>query len=265
MVRDEDEVAHRCVNPECPAQIRERLIWFAARGQMDIEGLGEKMVHQLADASSLRSFGDIYALRERREQIVQLDRMGERKVENLLRAIEESKRRGLHRILAGLGIRHVGARAAQIVAHHFRSIDKLLAASREEFETFEVDGEKSGIGPEIAESLHGFLQSAAGRHIIEELRVAGVDLTAPRRARAAPAESASPFAAKTIVITGTLDGVDRKELAERLEAQGAKVTSTVSKKTDLLIAGQNPGSKLDKAKKLGVEIWEQDKLREAMP
>lgn len=258
------ETLRCCPNPECDAQLRERLIWFAGRDQMDIEGLGEKVVHQLADAGLLKSFADVYRLQSRRGEMVQLERMGDGKVSNLLNAIEASKKRGLQRVLAGLGVRHVGARAAQIVADHFGAIDKLLAATREQIETFEVDGEKSGIGPEIAKSLHAFLRSKAGRHVMTQLEDAGVDLTVPRRRRDAMPTRGTPFAGKTVVITGTLADYGRKELADKLEALGAKVTSSVSKSTDLLIAGEQPGSKLDKAADMGIETWDEKKLGEMM-
>jgi len=221
-------------------------------------------VHQLADAGLLKSFADVYRLQSRRGEMVQLERMGDGKVSNLLNAIEASKKRGLQRVLAGLGVRHVGARAAQIVADHFGAIDKLLAATREQIETFEVDGEKSGIGPEIAQSLHAFLRSKAGRHVMTQLEDAGVDLTVPRRRRDAMPTRGTPFAGKTVVITGTLADYGRKQLADKLEALGAKVTSSVSKSTDLLIAGEQPGSKLDKAADMGIETWDEKKLGEMM-
>ncbi len=250
--RLEEEVAHRCVNPECPAQLRERLIWFAARGQMDIEGLGEKAVHQLADAGLLNSFGDIYRLKDRRHKLVQLERMGEKKVDNLLAGIEASKGRGLASVLAGLGVRHVGSRAAQILAEHFGAIDALLGASEQELASIDE------IGPITAASVYGFLHARAGRHVIDALRAAGVKMTAPRRAAAAA--TASAFAGKTIVLTGTLESFDRKALTKKLEAMGAKVTGSVSKKTDLVIAGESAGSKLDKATELGIERWDEAKL-----
>jgi DNA ligase (NAD+) len=254
-VRAEDEVDTRCVNPECPAQLLERLIWFAGRDQMDIEGLGEKAIEQLADANLLHSFGDVFNLKNHRDQLLTLDRMGEKKVENLLAAIEQSKSRGLTRVLAGLGIRHVGARAASTLAQHFGDIDSLTAASVDEL------SEIPDIGPTTAQSIHTFLHHQAGRHVIDELKHAGVKLTEKRRAQ--PAHS--PFAGKTIVITGTFENFQRSKLTAQLQALGAKVTSTVSKKTDLLLAGDAPGSKFDKASEFGIETWNEAKLLQALP
>ncbi|MEX1015211.1 MAG: NAD-dependent DNA ligase LigA [Phycisphaeraceae bacterium] len=270
--RLEDEVAHRCINPECPAQFREKLIWFAARGQMDIEGLGEKMVDQLLDADLVHSFGDVYALHEHREKLLELERMGEKKADNLLAGIEQSKSRGLQRVLAGLGVRHLGSRTAQLLAEAFDDVDALLAATPAEIdlalstgdlETKKKEQAKEKYQPGIAaQSVHDFLHSDAGRHVIEELRAAGVDLRSQRSAK--PQAADSPFAGKTIVLTGSLEHFDRKTLAEQLEALGAKVTGSVSKNTDLVIAGESPGSKLDKARDLGVETWDESQLLEAL-
>ncbi len=254
VVREEDEVALRCINPECPAQLRERLIWFAGRGQMDIEGLGEKSVHQLADAGLLRSFGDIYLLHRHRDQLMELDRMGEKKMENLLAGIEESKTRGLARVLAGLGIRHIGSTAARILAETFGNVDALMGANVEELAAVEE------MGPITAGSVHQFFHDRAGRHVIEELKEAGVDLTAPKRQKP---KGDSLFSGRTIVLTGTLERYDRKALEEKLTALGAKVTGSVSKKTDLVIAGEKAGSKLDRARALGIEVWDEARLIEA--
>ncbi len=251
-VREEGEAAIRCVNPQCPAQLRERLIWFAARGQMDIEGLGDKAVHQLADAGLLDSFADIYRLKNHRDQLVALERMADKKAENLLAGIERSKNQGLARALSGLGIRHVGSRAAQVLATHFGSIGPLLEASADDLT--EIDE----IGPITADSLYRFLHSPAGRRVIQDLRQLGVVMTNPKTPDTPAHDSIWP--GKTIVLTGTLDHFDRQTLTDRLQALGAKVTSSVSKKTDLVIAGQNPGRKLEKAKQLGVEIWDEKKL-----
>ncbi len=251
----EDEVAHRCVNPECPAQFREKLIWFVGRNQMDIDGLGEKAILQLTDAGLLKTFGDVYALHEKRDALLELDRMAEKKVDNLLAGIEASKSRRLSRVLAGLGIRHVGASAAAGLAQHFGDIDALTHADTETI------AEVEDIGPITAESIHGFLNSDAGRHVIQELKDAGVDLTEEKAAPPPPPGAAdSPFAGKTIVITGTFESFDRSDLKARLTALGAKVTGSVSKNTDLVLAGEKAGSKLDKARELGVEVWDETAL-----
>lgn len=257
VVKEEDEVDIRCINPECPAQLRERLIHFAGRDQMDIDGLGEKLILQLCDEGLLKSFGDIFSLHEKREELLKLERMGEKKVDNLLAAIGEAKKRGLVRVLAGLGIRHIGANGSRILAGQFGSLDALMAASQEEIAQLDE------VGPITAESVHTFLHSDAGAHVVDELKQAGVGLTAPKAA--APVEAGdSPFAGKTIVITGTLESYERKELTERLQALGAKVTGSVSKNTDLVIVGEKAGSKLAKAKQLGVETWDEAKLLKAL-
>lgn len=254
LVREEGEVDIRCINPECPAQLRERLIWFVGRDQMDIEGLGEKAVVQLYDAGLLRSFGDIYTLHEKRDALLELDRMGEKKVDNLLAGIEDSKGRRLTRVLAGLGIRHVGASGSRILGQHFGDIDALIDADVETLSAID------DVGPITAESIHTFLHHAAGQRVIDELRDAGVDLTEEKRVVAED----SVFSGKTVVITGSFDGFDRKELTARLVSLGAKVSGSVSKKTDLVIAGEKAGSKLVKAGELGIEVWDEARLAEAL-
>jgi DNA ligase (NAD+) len=253
----EDEVAHRCVNPECPAQFREKLIWFVGRNQMDIDGLGEKAIVQLADAGLLKTFGDVYTLHTKRDALLELDRMGEKKVDNLLAGIEASKSRRLSRVLAGLGIRHVGASASAGLAQHFGDIDSLTNAEPESI------AQIADIGPITAESIHTFLNSDAGRHVIEELKIAGVDLTEEKNVPP-PGAADSPFAGKTVVITGTFETLDRNDLKARITALGAKVTGSVSKNTGLLLAGEKAGSKLTKAQQLGVEVWDEAKVREAI-
>lgn len=249
-IREEDEAAVRCINPQCPAQLRERLIWFAGRGQMDIDGLGDKGVHQLADAGLLGSYADIYRLKDHRAELIELERMGEKKVDNLLQGIEQSKGRGLARLLGGLGIRHVGTRGAQILAEHFGSIDAVLGAGVEQL------AEVHEVGPVTAQSIHQFFHEHGGKQVVHELRRFGLEMTSPRRRVA----SDSVFAGKTVVLTGTLERFDRDDLTQKLQDLGAKVTGSVSKKTDLVIVGHNPGSKLDKARELGVEVWDEAKL-----
>jgi DNA ligase (NAD+) len=257
----EKETGRYCINPECPAQLRERLIHFAGRKQMDIDGMGEKVVIQLQDAGLLTSFGDIFSLHQRRDEVLKLERMGAKKADNLFAGIEMAKKRGLDRVLAGLGIRHVGESAARIIASHYGSIDSLLTASRDDIENFEVDGKKSGIGPEIAESLHTFLHSESGRHVIDELHEAGVSLGVTKD-KSGDATS-GPFAGKTFVVTGTLTKYSRDEIHELIRQHGGKPTSSVSKKTDFLVAGENAGSKLTKAQDLGVDVVSEDNF-EAM-
>ena len=251
-----EETGRYCPNPRCPAQVRERLKFFAARGQMDIEGLGDKTVDQLADAGLLQSFEDVYRLGEHREALVNLDRMGEKKVDALLAGVEASKARGLARVLAGLGVRHVGTSTSAKVAQRFPSLEALLAATVEDL------AQTSDVGEVTAASLHGFLHSETGRGVLAALQGAGVELT--QRTAAAPAAGANPFAGKTVVLTGTLERFERAGLAEKLTAMGARVSSSVSKKTDLVIAGTSAGSKLDKARELGVTVWDEAALLAAL-
>jgi DNA ligase (NAD+) len=246
-----------CVNPECPAQFREKLIWFVGRRQMDIEGMGEKLVHQLIDAGLVKHFADVFTLR--REDLLKLERMGDKSVENLLNAIEEAKSRGLARVVAGLGIRHVGAAAAKTIARTFPDAQALLNASLEQIMQME------DFGPVTAPVLHAYLHSKQGREMFHRLEKVGVDLRSTMyRARPQAAVNGSPFAGKTVVLTGTLERFARPELTERLESLGAKVTASVSKNTDLVIAGDEAGSKLDKARELGVEVWDEKKLLSAL-
>lgn len=250
----EDETARYCPNPECPAQFRERLIHFVGRNQMDIDALGEKTIHQLADAGLLKNLGDIFKLKDHREQLLALDRMGEKKVDNLIEGVEQAKGRGLQRVLAGLTIRHIGAGGAKRLAQSFGSIDALLDADEETIAAVE------DVGPITAASVHTFLHNPAGQHVIAELREHGVDLTEEKLVVATD----SPFAGKKIVITGTLENYERNDLKKLLESLGAKVSGSVSKNTDLLIAGEKAGSKLDKARELGVETWDEAKLMESL-
>ena len=254
IVQEEGEVAHRCINPECPAQFREKLIWFAARGQMDIDGLGEKLVDALIEHDLVHHFAEIFTLKA--EQLADLPRMGEKSAANVVEAIDKSKQRGMARALGSLGIRHIGTATARTLAMHFENIDTLTAAEEEALT------EVPDVGPIVAASLHTYLHSQVGKDTLTALRNAGVDLTSreyQQRAEAPPPED-SPFAGKTIVLTGTLENFTRPELTEQLQALGAKVTGSVSKKTDLVIAGEEAGSKLDKAQKLGVEVWDEEQL-----
>ena len=243
-----------CVNPECPAQFREKLAWFCGRGQMEIDGLGWKLVEQLVETGLVSHFADLFTLK--REQLVELERMGEKSVDNLLAALDQSRSRGLARVLAGLGIRHIGTAAARTLAQHFPDVESLLAADVQQIEAL------PDFGAVTASTLHAHLQSPPGRDTFARLAEVGVDLTSRTPAPAAGGEST--LAGRTIVLTGTLEHFSRPALAQRLEALGAKVTGSVSEKTDLLIAGDNPGSKLDKARALGIETWDESKLVEAL-
>jgi DNA ligase (NAD+) len=248
----EGEAMSRCTNASCPAQLYERVRHFASRGAMDIEGLGDVLAEQLTKDGLVHDIADIYALTK--EALLQLPRLGEKSVDNLLRAIEGSKQRGLARLLAGLGIRFVGEQTAQILAGDFGSLDAIVAATEEELQ------ESDGIGPEVAGSVRLFFAQPVNLSMVERLRDAGVDTTAPKRERA----PAGKLAGKTFVLTGTLPGMTRDEATALLIAAGAKVTGSVSKKTDYVVAGDEAGSKLVKAQTLEIPILGEDGLRELL-
>lgn len=249
-----DETARYCPNPACPAQLRERLTHFVGRNQMDIDALGEKTVHQLVDAGLLTNLGDIFRLHQHRDAMLQLERMGDKKVDNLIAGVEAAKSRGLRRVLAGLTIRHVGSGGAMRLTQAFPDIDQLMQANEETLA--DIDD----VGPITAQSVRHFLDSDVGRATLEDLGREGVDLT--EAIAAPPPEAAdSPFNGKTIVITGTLEHWSRSDLKAHLETLGAKVSGSISKNTDLLIAGTKAGSKLTKAQSLGVEVWDEAKVK----
>ncbi len=243
LVRVGDEVAVRCENAACPAQMQARVTHFTARNAMDIEGFGPAVTEQILGRSLIGDVGDIYNLT--REQLGTLDRMGEKSAENLLRGIEASRDRPLDRLLFSLGIPHVGERAARQIADRFRSIDGIVAASQEDLVAIPE------IGPKIAESIVFFFRNERNREIIEKLRAAELSMEMALPDSGAVSKS---LADKVFVITGTLKGYTRDEAAERITAAGGRITSSVSKKTDYVLAGENAGSKLRKAQTLGVEV-----------
>lgn len=253
LIRLEEEVALRCINPKCPAQIREGLIHFVSRNAMNIEGLGEKVITQLFDNHLVNDVADIYKLE--RDQLLQLERMGEKSVQNLLTAIETSKDNSLERLLFGLGIRHVGAKAAKILAEHYGDIDSLMKAGEEDLQVIDEIGEK------MANSIVTYFQAPEVEELITELKDLGVNVTykGPHIKNAVNVKS--PVAGKTIVLTGKLEVLSRNKAKEKLELLGAKVTGSVSKKTDIVIAGSEAGSKLTKAQDLGIEIWNEEQLQ----
>lgn len=278
------ETARTCVNPECPAQVREKLIWFAGRKQMDIEGLGEKTVDLIRASGDvpLASFGDIYRLHHHASGLVELERMGQKKVDNLLAGIEASKSRGLARVLAGMGIRHVGDSTAKQLCRLFPDLDALLAAAEPELRPKSLskdearslglaaeakDRVETGLGRDTAPAVYAYLHSNAAQRTFADLRELGVSLTS-REFAGAGAEGAGagavaaggPLAGKTVVITGTLAGFDRTELTSLLERLGAKVTGSVSRSTSVLICGESAGSKLDRARELNIPIWDEPAL-----
>ena len=247
---DEGGVYLRCANPECPAQLRQRLQFFAGRDLMDIENLGPVVIDQLVQKGLVAHFADLYTLK--REDVEALERMGAKSSENLLAAITESKTRGLARLLAALGIRHVGGRAAEVLAATYADVEELATASIETLTRIDE------IGPVIAESIAVFFGSRAGRETIRRLKEVGVVM----RAAARPAASGpGALEGKTVVVTGTLEGLSRKEAQEAIKAAGGRAVSSVSKKTDLVVVGENAGAKATKAEQLGVEMIDEAEFR----
>ncbi|MCK4851176.1 MAG: NAD-dependent DNA ligase LigA, partial [Phycisphaerae bacterium] len=241
--QDEGGVYIRCVNPACPMQLCERLRYFAGRNQMDIEGLGPAIIDQLVDRGLVREFADLYKLSA--EQLAGLERMAEKSADNLVKAIEESKSRSLGRVLAGLGIRHVGTHAAEVLAEAFGSVDRLSRAGVEELE------EIHEVGPIMAKSIHAFFHSASGARMIAHLRKEGLQM---KPAAGSSAKAKGPLAGKTVVVSGTLEKFSRQQIQAYIRSKGGRAASSVSKSTDLVVVGANPGSKAQRARKLGVQI-----------
>ncbi|CAI9391934.1 DNA ligase [Bacillus sp. T2.9-1] len=256
LVRLEEEVALRCINPKCPAQIREGLIHFVSRNAMNIDGLGERVVSQLFSEKLIEDVADLYTLDY--EQLIQLERMGEKSVNNLLHAIEASKQNSLERLLFGLGIRHVGAKAAKTIAMEFKHMDQLVKASKEELTAINEIGEK------MADSIVTFFEQEEVLELINELKTYGVNMEYTGPLPVTTEDADSVFAGKTIVLTGKLEQLSRNEAKEQIELLGGKITGSVSKKTDLVIAGNDAGSKLTKAEQLGLEVWDEEKLMEEL-
>lgn len=253
LVRLDDEVALRCLNPKCPAQIVEGIIHFASRDAMNIEGLGEKVVKQLYDEGLIKDVADLYKLKK--EELVQLERMGEKSSDNLLRAIERSKENSLERLLFGLGIRFVGAKAAKTLAETCLTLDNLMTKTREELQQIDEIGEK------MADSIVRYFEKEEVQELIAELRELGVNMAYKGVKRDKSEHIDSIFAGKTVVLTGKLASFTRSEAKAEIEARGGKVTGSVSKNTDIVIAGEDAGSKLEKAQQLGVKIMDEEEFK----
>jgi DNA ligase (NAD+) len=247
----EDEAMSRCTNAACPAQVYERLRHFASRGAMDIEGIGDVLAQQLTELKLVRNIADTYNLNE--TSLACVPRLGRKSIENLLRNVNSSKRRGLARLLYGLGIRFVGTQTAQILASDFGTIDRIAESSEDELQRSE------GIGPEVARSVALFFKQAPNLEMIERLRAAGVVMDAPKRVRAD-----GTLRGKTLVLTGTLPTLTREEATELIAGAGGKVSGSVSKKTDYVVAGSEAGSKLSKAEQLGIAILDEAGLRKLL-
>ncbi|MGI6189524.1 MAG: NAD-dependent DNA ligase LigA [Clostridiales bacterium] len=251
VVRLDGEAAARCTGSACPAQQKRLIIHFASRDAMDIEGLGPAVVEQLLDKELIRDAADLYFLKH--EELTGIDRIGDKSASNLLRAIENSKNRGLARLLFGLGIRLVGLRAAQLIAEHFENIDRIIKAEKEEFLEINEIGEK------IAESVAAFFKEDQNIKMIEKLKRANVLLEQQARNI-----QANLLEGKTFVLTGTLAGYTRTEASRLIEEKGGRVTNSVSSKTDYVVAGENPGSKIERARTLGVTILSEQEFRQML-
>jgi DNA ligase (NAD+) len=252
LIRLEEEVALRCINPECPAQIREGLIHFVSRNAMNIDGLGERVISQLFQEKLVKNVADIYRLEK--GQLIELERMGEKSASNLVEAIHASKANSLEKLLFGLGVRHVGSKAAKTLAQHFETMENIQSTSIEDLVAI------NEIGDKMAESIVTYFEKPEVTQLIEELKELGVNMeyVGPKLVNVEDIDSY--FAGKTIVLTGKLEILTRNEAKERIEQLGGKVAGSVSKNTDLLIAGEAAGSKLEQANKHGVEIWNEERL-----
>ncbi len=256
LVRLDEEVALRCINPKCPAQLREGLIHFVSRNAMNIDGLGERVITQLFREELIHDVADIYQLTH--DQLIELERMGEKSVSNLLEAIRVSKDNSLEKLLFGLGIRHVGAKAARTLAQQFGSMDSLVQANIEDLEAINEVGQK------MADSVVRYFQNEEVHELIDELKDAGVNMIYKGPKPVSIEEIDSVFAGKTVVLTGKLEQLSRGEAKKKLEELGAKVTGSVSKSTDLVIAGEDAGSKLEKAESLGIDVWSENRFVEEL-
>ncbi|MDP2209839.1 MAG: NAD-dependent DNA ligase LigA [Bacteroidota bacterium] len=245
--RPESEVNYYCENTECPAQVKGRIMHWASRGAMDISGLGEAVVDRLVESKFIKNVADLYSLHTQKEKLAAIERWGEKSVQNLLDGIEVSKQKPYHRVLFALGIRHVGMGGAQILSTSYPSIKKLLSANKDELQnTYEI-------GPKIAESIERYFAEKHNINLINRLQAAGLNFEAEKL-------EGLPLSGKIFVLTGTLSSMAREEAKEKIEKLGGKVASSVSKNVNYLVVGADAGSKLEKAKKIGVEIIEEDEF-----
>jgi DNA ligase (NAD+) len=246
VVRAEGEADHRCVNANCPAKLRESIRHFASRGVMNIEGMGDALVNQLVETGLVKNVADIYSLKQ--DDLLKLERMGKKSADNILKEIENSKKLSLERVIYGLGIRFVGGRTAQFLAEHFGSLEALMNASEDELQ------EVNEIGPSVSASIREFFDEPKNVALVKRLESAGLKFTGEKKRRG------TTLAGKTFVLTGTLERHTRDEAKQLIEDAGGKVAGSVSKKTDYVVAGAEAGSKLDKARELGVAIIDEDEM-----
>lgn len=250
LVRVEGEAAVRCPNSLCPAQQYRAILHFASRDAMNIEGLGEALVQSLLDDGLIADAADLYFLHRHRDALVSMERMGEKSVDNLLMAIDNTRQNPVYRLVYALGIRHVGERAARLLADHFGSVDAIIAASAAELQAI------PGLGPKIAESVVAYFQSPKAQALLAKLREAGVNMVGEKRT--APVEG--PLTGATVVVTGTLSRWGRKEIETLIQELGGKASGSVSKKTTFVLAGEAAGSKLEKARSLGVPVLSEEEF-----
>ena len=250
VVRTEGEVDYRCVNANCPAKLRETILHFASRGVMNIEGMGDALVNQLTDRGLVRNVADIYKLTK--SDLLSLERMGDKSAQNVLDEIDNSRKLPLERVIYGLGIRFVGERTAQFLAEHFGSMDALMEATEDELQ------QVNEVGPRIAQSIAEFFAEAKNRDLVKKLREAGLRFSGKKK------ERGTKLAGKTFVLTGTLERYSRDQAKKMLEDAGGRVSGSVSKKTDYVIAGSDAGSKLDKAKELGIPVIGEKEMDELL-
>ncbi|OFW62321.1 MAG: DNA ligase (NAD(+)) LigA, partial [Actinobacteria bacterium RBG_13_63_9] len=253
VVRSPGEVAVRCPNPDCPGRLAEAVKHFVSKGAMDIEGVGDKLVERLLALGFIRDVADLYQLRA--EQLAGLERLGEKSTTNIIGAIEASKKRPLERVLFALGILHVGGENAELLVRRFGTMAALREASTEEI------GGTPGIGPVIAESVWEYFRDPRNRNVLARLEQAGITMTAPVQGTGGGTRSASgPLSGKNLVLTGTLPAMSRQEATDRIVAAGGRVTGSVSAKTDYVVVGEDAGSKLDKARELGIALVDEEGL-----
>jgi DNA ligase (NAD+) len=254
IVKTEGEVDYRCVNTNCPAKLRESILHFASRAVMNIEGMGDVLVNQLVDRGLVRNVADIYSLTK--DDLLRLERMGDKSAQNVMNEIADSRRLPLERVIFGLGIRFVGERTAEFLAQHFGSLDALIEAATlpDVEQSLAQLQEVEEVGPRIAESIREFFEEPKNRELIERLRQAGLTFTGQKKQRG------TQLAGKTFVLTGTMARYTRDQAKKMIEDAGGKVSGSVSKKTDYVVAGEDPGSKLDKARELGVSVIEEAEM-----